>query len=304
VARNASGRRKVTGIVLVDKPAGQTSNRVLQRVKRLFDAAKAGHTGSLDPLATGMLPVCLGEATKISGLLLSARKTYRVGAVFGIATDTCDADGAVVDRAPAPERTWDEVAAALAEFCGPIEQTPPMYSALKHQGRRLYELARRGQEVERKARNVTIFRLALEAVDWPGIRFSVECSKGTYVRSLAVDIAARLETVGHVAALRRLSVAPFAEGQMVELARLEALAQQGFDVLDRELKPPDSALVDWPKLLLDDDQARRLCHGQQLAAQASWPTGRVRLYGPGRDFLGIGNVLGSGELKPQRLFVP
>jgi tRNA pseudouridine55 synthase len=299
----ASGRRKIAGIVLVDKPSGMTSNRVLQQIKRLFNAAKAGHTGSLDPLATGMLPICLGEATKISGLLLGASKTYRADVVFGIGTDTGDADGAVVERAPAAQRTWDDVASALAKFCGEIEQTPPMYSALKHHGRRLYELARRGEKVERKVRKVTIFRLALEGVDWPSIRFSVECSKGTYVRSLAEDIAAGLGTVGHVAALRRLSVAPYAERQMIKVARLEALAEQGLDVLDRELKPADSALVDWPKLLLDEGQSRRLRHGQCLPADVSWPAGRVRLYAPGQDFLGIGNVLATGELKPQRLFI-
>ncbi|HEY5566243.1 MAG TPA: tRNA pseudouridine(55) synthase TruB [Gammaproteobacteria bacterium] len=302
MTRNVSGRRKVTGIVLIDKPAGLTSNRVLQTVKRLFKAAKAGHTGSLDPLATGMLPVCLGEATKIAGLLLGARKTYRVEVVLGIATDTGDADGTVVESAPAGERTRDEIAAALTAFLGESEQTPPMYSALKHHGRRLYELARRGEEVERKPRAVTIHRIALEEIVWPRVSFVVECSKGTYVRSLAVDFASRLGTVGHVAALRRLSVAPYAEEQMIDVARLEALAEEGCDALDRVLLPADGALADWPELLLDDDQARRLRQGQCVPADVSWATGRVRLYAPGHDFMGVGNVLATGELKPQRLF--
>jgi tRNA pseudouridine55 synthase len=177
-----------------------------------------------------------------------------------------------------------------------------MYSALEHHGQRLYVLARRGEEVERKPRAVTIFRLALEAIEWPSVRFVVECSKGTYVRSLAVDFAARLGTVGHVAALRRLSVAPYAEQQMIEVARLEKLAEESLEALDRALLPADSALADWPMVTLDGDQARRLRQGQSVSADVSWPAGRVRLYAPGRDFVGVGNVLASGELAPQRLF--
>lgn len=304
MSARAKGRRKVAGIVLVDKPNGASSNRVLQVVKRLFAAEKAGHTGSLDPLATGMLPVCLGSATKVAGLLLDAQKSYRVNACFGAATDTGDADGAVVAESAASPRSREEVAAVLARFLGPIEQVPPMYSALKHRGRRLYELARRGEEIERPARAVTIHSLELEASEWPEIRFRVECSKGTYVRSLVEDLARELGTLGHVRALRRLAVGPYAETQMTGIDRLEALAAEGFDRLDRVLLPTDSALAGWPLVELDAEQARRLGHGQRIPAETGWPTGRVRLYGPEQEFLGVGHVIASGELKSQRLFLP
>jgi tRNA pseudouridine55 synthase len=296
-------RRDVGGIVLVDKPAGITSNRTLQIVKRIFMAAKAGHTGSLDPLATGMLPVCLGSATKVSGLLLDSAKTYRVTARLGVATDTGDADGAVIGENEAPALGGREVAAALAAFCGEIEQIPPMYSALKHHGRRLYELARRGKEVERAPRRVRISRLDLERVEWPHVEFVVACSKGTYVRSLVIDIAERLGTIGHVVALRRLEVEPFSESQMLDLARLRELAEQGVAALDQTLLPPDTALAAWPGLWLDADQARLISRGQRLTADPARPTGLVRLYSPGDRFLGIGEVLATGELRSRRLFL-
>jgi tRNA pseudouridine55 synthase len=302
-ARGEKVSRDVTGIVLLDKPAGITSNQALQRVKRLFGAAKAGHTGSLDPLATGMLPICLGEATKVSGLLLDAAKSYRVTAALGAATDTCDADGTVVERRPAPEIEASGIEAALAGFVGEIEQVPPMYSALKHKGRRLYELARRGEEVEREARRVTIYAIELEAVDWPVLEFRVDCSKGTYVRTLVVDLAARLGTVGHVRALRRLAVAPYAQSQMRDIADLEALAAEGWDRLDATLLPPDGALCAWPAIELDVEAALRLRQGQWLASDPARAPGRVRLYGEDGAFLGVGEVLATGELRPRRLFV-
>jgi tRNA pseudouridine55 synthase len=289
--------------VLVDKPTGLSSNRVLQKVKRFFAAEKAGHTGSLDPLATGMLPVCLGSATKVAGLLLDARKSYQVTASFGAATDTGDAEGTVIAESAAPPCSHEEVTAVFARFHGSIEQIPPMFSALKRQGRRLYSLARRGEHVEREARAVTIHRLELEAIAWPTIRFHVECSKGTYVRSLVVDLARDLGTLGHVKALRRLTVGPYSEEQMIGIDRLEALAAEGFAALDRVLLPAETALAGWPTIVLDAEQARRLSHGQRIAANASWPAGRVRLFGPKQDFLGVGNVLASGELRSQRLFL-
>jgi tRNA pseudouridine55 synthase len=297
-------RRKVAGIVLVDKPAGVTSNRVLQTLKRLFAAEKAGHTGSLDPLATGMLPVCLGSATKVAGLLLDARKSYRVGAKFGVATDTGDAEGKIVAESATPPRSREDVLAVFARFVGAIEQVPPMYSALKHQGRRLYSLARRGEEVVRQARAITIYAMELEEIEWPLLRFRVECSKGTYVRSLVTDIGKELGTFGHVTALRRLAVGPYSEAEMKGIDQLEALAAEGFEKLDSVLLPAETALAGWPAVVLNSEQARRLGHGQQVPADPSWPTGRVRLYGPAQVFLGVGNVLASGELKSQRLFLP
>jgi tRNA pseudouridine55 synthase len=300
----AIGRRKVAGIVLLDKPAGLTSNRALQAVKRLFGAEKAGHTGSLDPLATGLLPVCLGSATKVAGLLLDARKSYRVSAKLGAATDTGDAEGQIVAESPAPARSRDAALAVLARFVGAIEQVPPMYSALKHRGRRLYTLARRGEEVVRAPRAITIHALELEEIAWPMLRFRVECSKGTYVRSLVTDIARELGTLGHVTALRRLAVGPYSEAEMIGIERLEALAAEGFERLDRVLLAADTALTGWPTVALNAEQARLLGNGQRVPAEAGWPAGRVRLYGPEQVFLGVGNVLASGELKSQRLFLP
>jgi tRNA pseudouridine55 synthase len=187
---------------------------------------------------------------------------------------------------------------------GPIEQVPPMYSALKHRGRRLYSLARRGEEVARQARPVTIHSLALESIEWPALRFCVECSKGTYIRSLVTDIARELGTLGHVTALRRLAVGPYLEPEMNGIERLEALAAEGFEKLDSVLLPADTALAGWPTILLGAEQARRLSLGQRVPADPGWPIGRARLYGPETVFLGVGNVLASGELESQRLFLP
>jgi tRNA pseudouridine55 synthase len=300
----AIGRRRVAGIVLVDKPSGMTSNRVVQTLKRLFAAEKAGHTGSLDPLATGMLPVCLGSATKVAGLLLEARKSYRVWVRFGAATDTGDAEGDFIAESPAPPQPREFILSILARFVGSIEQVPPMYSALKHRGRRLYSLARRGEEVVRQARSITIHSLELESLEWPTLCFRVECSKGTYVRSLVADIARELGTLGYVTALRRLAVGPYSEAEMSRIDRLEALAAEGLAELDKVLRPADTALAGWPMVVLDTLQARRLSQGQRIPADAGWPAGRVRLYGPEQVFLGVGNVLASGELKSQRLFLP
>src|SRR5215471_3139735 len=232
--------RDVRGILLLDKSRGITSNRALQRVKRLYGAAKAGHTGSLDPLATGMLPICFGIATRLGAFLLDADKTYRVTARLGIATDTCDADGAVVERRDGPQPTEPELRAALGRFEGDIDQTPPMYSALKHEGQRLYRLARRGEVVTRATRRVSIYELVLERYSWPDAELLVRCSKGTYVRSLVVDLALSLGTVAHVAALRRLAVAPFEGEPMATFEELESLAgAEGLGALDSRLLPAD-----------------------------------------------------------------
>lgn len=301
---SAIGRREVTGIVLVDKPAGLTSNRVLQRVKRLFGAAKAGHTGSLDPAATGMLPVCLGAATKVCGLLLDARKTYRVAARFGVATDTGDADGEIVGRCERGPVTQSELAAAIEALRGESRQTPPMYSALKYKGRRLYELARRGQEVPREPRTITIDEIGLESYAWPEFEFRVTCSKGTYVRVLVTDIARALGTLAHVTRLRRLCVGPYREWQMHRVETLEAAADGGFDALDAHLLGIDSALTDYPSVSLDSESAERLGQGQRVALGPARGAcaGRVRVYAAGGRFVGIGEVDASGLLRPRRLF--
>jgi tRNA pseudouridine55 synthase len=292
-------RREVHGILLLDKPRGMTSNQALQRVKRLYGAAKAGHTGSLDPLATGMLPICFGEATKLTGFMLAADKCYEVTARLGIATDSGDADGRVIGEVPVPVLSDEAVREALARFIGKIDQIPPMYSALKHDGHRLYELARRGIEVCREARSVEIKELTLLRRVCEDLEFSARCSKGTYIRTLVEDVARSLGSVGHVTELRRLAVEPFSGHAMVTLAELETSPTAA---LDERLLPVDSALADWPQLIVDPEDAQRLTQGQTVAAEPSWPQTRVRLYAPGRRFFGIGEILPHRRLVPKRIF--
>lgn len=305
--RSSRLRRDVDGLLLLDKPSGPTSNAALQRVKWLFGARKAGHTGSLDPLASGMLPICFGEATKFAGYLLDADKTYRVQARFGVATDTGDAEGRPVATVDRPPVTAPELRAAMAGLTGPIRQVPPMYSALKHEGRRLYELARAGQEVPREAREVRILEFVLEEFDPLTPVFRVRCTKGTYIRTLVEDLALALGTVGHVIVLRRLSVAPFEGHRQWALAELEALAGPvaGPDVppgaLDACLEPVAAVLPGWPALELDARQAQRVGHGGIVAVSPGQAVGPVRLFGPGRHFLGVGDVLADRTLKPRRL---
>lgn len=300
-ARRRRGR-EVHGILLLDKPAGVTSNAVLQRVKRLFKAAKAGHTGSLDPLATGMLPICFGSGTKVSSFLLDDHKRYRVTGRLGIATDSGDADGAVVGEGPRIELGPEAVRDALARFAGEIEQTPPMRSALKHKGRRLYALAREGTEVPREARRVTIHAIELLGFEWPQMTFEVTCSKGTYVRTLVEDVAKALGTVGHVIQLRRLAVGPFEEQQMVSLETLEACAGEGLPALDGRLLPVDTALAGWPRVVVGAALCKALTQGQAVPAAPEWPRAWVRVYSPDDTFLGIGEVRMHDQLVPRRIF--
>lgn len=301
VSETGREQRRVDGIVLLDKARGATSNKALQQVKYLFAAAKAGHTGSLDPLATGMLPICLGEATKMSTFLLDAAKTYRVTGRLGIATDTGDADGRVVSRAEVPSVDAAAFCCVLEGFRGEIEQTPPMYSALKHRGQPLYKLARKGVEVERAPRVVRIHALELEA--WDGQRFTcrVGCSKGTYIRSLVMDIAAALGSVGHVEALRRLEVEPFSADDMLSLQALAQRRDAGMDALDATLLACDAALAAWPSVRLGPDSAAKLRQGQRPPAVPDWPVGPVRIYASGGEFLGIGDVDEAGRLVARRL---
>ena len=299
---NRPARRAVNGIVLLDKPAGSTSNQALQRVRRLYNAKKAGHTGSLDPLATGMLPVCLGTATKVCSYLLDARKRYCVTACLGEATDTGDAHGSVVGTSSAIEVSTDSVENVLAGFIGEYEQTPPMYSALKHKGQRLYKLARQGIEVPRKPRVVRVFQLQLRRLQSPELEFEVTCSKGAYVRTLVEDIARALGTLGHVRALRRTSVGPFGEAQMVDVLTLEDCAGEGPEALDRFLVPADRALTSWPRIEIPALQCEPFANGRAVPAEADWPRGQVRVYSRDGEFLGIGEVTGAGQLAPRRVF--
>jgi tRNA pseudouridine55 synthase len=292
--------RDVDGILLLDKPLGLSSNQALQRARRLYRAAKAGHTGSLDPLATGVLPLCFGQATKVSGLLLDADKTYEARLQLGARTSTGDAEGEVVERLPVPALARERVEAALAALTGPQDQLPPMYSALKRDGRPLYELARAGVEVERTPRRIVVHRLRLLALDAASLTFEVECSKGTYVRTLGEDVARALGTCGHLGALRRTAVAAFAGHPLQSLDGLEALA--GAEAaLDALLMPVDAALGAWPAVTLDAGGARDVLHGRATACATAAP-GAVRIYGPGEELLALGTVDASGtRVAPDRL---
>lgn len=299
-------KRRVTlpvdGLLLLNKPAGITSNRALQTVKHLLNARKAGHTGSLDPAATGMLPLCFGEATKVCAYLLDAEKTYRVVATLGISTDTGDADGAVTGTAAAPELTPAEWASLLEEFIGDSQQIPPMYSALKRNGRRLYELARQGEVVEREPRNVHISELVLLEARGPRLVFRVRCSKGTYVRTLVEDIAARAGTIAHTANLHRESVGSFLAEDMLDLSAVSELADSDDEALRGMLLPPDAALAAWSAVTLSGSRAQEFCGGRAISA-ATEATGMLRVYAESGRFLGIGEADSDGGVLPRRIFL-
>jgi tRNA pseudouridine55 synthase len=291
--------RAVDGILLLDKPQGLSSNAALQRARGVFRALKAGHAGSLDPLATGMLPVCFGQATKVCGYLLNSRKSYQVAALLGIKTDSADADGQVIEQQPVPGFNEVMVQSVLQGFIGAQQQVPPMVSALKHQGRRLYELARSGESIERAPRDIVIEQLTLLAFSASTLEFEVRCSKGTYVRSLVEDIAARLGTVGHVTLLRRTQVDPFDASRMIGLDKLADLSLPELDAL---LLPADGALAEMPPLSLDAARTTELFHGKPLTGLAGVSAGLWRAYGPEQRFLGIVRCDESAVVRAERLF--
>ncbi|QRP65258.1 tRNA pseudouridine(55) synthase TruB [Rhodanobacter sp. FDAARGOS 1247] len=257
--------RDLHGIVLLDKPLGLSSNQALQAVRRLLRASKGGHTGALDPLATGLLPLCFGEATKLAGSLLGARKAYLAECRLGITTDTADSEGEIVRQLPVPPLDAAAIETALARLRGRILQVPPMYSALKHDGERLYAKARRGEVVDVPAREVDVHRLELLERDGETLRLLVECGSGTYVRSLAVDLGEDLGCGAHLTALRRIWVEPFREPQMVTLAQLEQAAEQGDEALLAWLLPVSAGLSDLPVLHLDEAQSMAISRGQQIS---------------------------------------
>lgn len=305
-AVKSGGRRKaaVNGVLLLNKPAGMSSNQALQKVKRLLNARKAGHTGSLDPAATGMLPLCFGEATKICAYLLDADKAYRVVARLGVTTDTGDADGEITGTAAVPELDRADWETILQGFEGDIEQVPPMYSALKKDGKRLYELARKGETVERQPRPVTIHRIELLEAAGSRLVFRVRCSKGTYVRTLVEDIARKAGTVAHTARLHRESVGDFPVGSMLELGDAEDAAAVGPEHLKSMLIPADQALTGWPTCHVPAADEDRFCGGQIVACDEQG-TGLVRVYGESGRFLGIGELSGAaGRVAPKRIFLP
>ena len=292
--------RAVNGILLLDKPQGLSSNKALQQVKNLYKAAKAGHTGSLDPLATGVLPLCFGEATKVSAFLLDADKRYQVRIKLGETTTTADAEGDVLQSRSFDAVTQSQIDQALESFTGPQQQLPPMFSAVKHQGERLYKLARQGMEVERKPRDITIYELNQLAFDLPYLDLDVSCSKGTYVRTLAEDIGEFLGCGAHVAQLRRTAVGGFT-GESLPLEQLEAVAEQGLSALDELLLPMDIALGDWPAIDLNSDLEFYIRQGQPVMVSKAPANGFLRLYGPGDRFLGIGFIQSDGRVAPKRL---
>lgn len=290
-------KRKVDGVLLLDKPVGLTSNTALQKARRLYDAAKAGHTGTLDPFATGLLPLCFGEATKFSQFLLEADKLYRAEVKLGLRTSSGDLDGEIIATAPV---RIDEAAlrAALRPFMGEIEQVPPMHSALKHQGRPLYEYARKGMEIPRKARRVQVHALELEALHGDICTLRVHCGKGFYVRALADDLGQNLGCGAHLVGLRRLAVAGFSIAEALTLDGLAAMAEGERDAL---LRPADTLIIDLPAVTLDIEAEWQMLHGQAVWQPRLAVGERYRLYGAQGAFLGAAEVNSEGKLAPKRL---
>ena len=295
--------RAVNGILVLDKPVGMGSNETLQQVKRLYRARKAGHTGSLDRLASGVLPICFGEATKLSGYLLNADKHYVATFQLGVTTSTGDAEGAVVSQRPVPAFTASAIERAAAGFRGRIEQIPPMHSALKHKGKRLYQLAHAGIVVERQPREVTIHRFDVVRTEAEQVEVEVVCSKGTYIRTLAEDFGEALGCGANVKALRRVGAGPFTAGDMLELSTLESLFEQGPRALDDLLRPMESAVSQWPSVELSEGMAFYLCKGQPVLVPHAPTEGWVRIHAERAGFIGVGEVLDDGRIAPRRLFV-
>jgi tRNA pseudouridine55 synthase len=293
--------RPLDGILLLDKPAGMSSNQALQRVRHLFRAEKAGHTGSLDPLATGLLPICFGEATKIAGHLLGNRKAYETIAKLGVTTDTDDADGQTLRQRQVPALSLAQVELAVQPIVGRISQRPPIYSALKQGGEPLYAKARRGEAIEVPEREVEVDSIEVLDIQPDAVRLRIACGSGTYVRSLVRDLGEALGCGAHVAELRRLWVDPFREPRMVTLEAIEAAAGQGDAALDALLLPVDAGLAGWPEVRLDASQALRLGQGQFVDLDSDL-AGEVHVRDVAGRSLGLGEIDSAGVLRPKRLF--
>lgn len=296
--------RDIHGVFLLDKPQGMSSNDIMQKVKRIFQANKAGHTGALDPLATGMLPICLGEATKFSQFLLDADKRYLVTAKLGERTDTSDAEGQVVDTREVKVKT-PEILTALEQFRGDILQVPTMFSALKHNGKPLYEYARQGITVEREARPITIFELNFIEYNAPYLTLEVHCSKGTYIRTLVDDLGEVLGCGAHVTMLRRTAVADYPTEKMLDWHALQSLAeQQDLSSLDALLLPMDTAVAKLPALTLNESQTQGIGFGQRIKFDnPNRLQGQVRLFSYENRFLGVAVIDENNVIRPQRLVV-
>jgi tRNA pseudouridine55 synthase len=287
--------RSLDGVLLFDKPLELSSNDALQKVRRLYQAEKAGHTGTLDPLATGLLPICFGEATKFSNALLDADKTYRALLCLGQTTTTGDAEGDITSEHPV-ELDQADIDAVLVKFRGEILQLPPMHSALKHQGKPLYEYIRKGETIERELRSVVIHELQLNGFSGNEMDITVRCSKGTYIRTLAEDIGAALGCGAHLIGLRRTAIAHFDLKDAYTLQQLEAMTESERDDC---MLPIESLMPELPKLQLDDVQIKRLAQGQRLGLDTGLPDGKIRLHGP-QGFIGLGSLQGR-RLAPDRL---
>lgn len=292
-------KRDVSGVLLLDKPVGITSNTALQIAKRLYRAAKAGHTGTLDPMASGLLPLCLGEATKFAQYPTDADKTYEVVIKLGETTDTGDADGQILSQRPVAVSRAD-IERVVSQFTGPIMQTPPMYSALKHQGQALYKYARKGIEIERAPRAVTLHQIELLGFDVETLSIRAHCSKGTYIRVLAEDIGEQLGCGAHLIGLRRTQVGAFNLTEAITLDALEALPETE---RDSKLLPPDSLVASLPEIALDQDAAYYLRQGQAIWLPKLPLHQRFRIYDEKHVFIGVGEVGDEGKLQPSRLLV-
>ena len=289
--------------MLLDKGQGLSSNAALQEVKHLFEAAKAGHTGSLDPLATGVLPLCLGEATKVSQFLLDSEKAYRARIKLGVRTDSGDRDGNVVSQADASQVSKHEIKQELERLTGVIQQVPPMHSAIKRNGVPLYQLARKGIEVEREAREVEIYGIGLLRTEGDEIEIEVSCSKGTYIRTLVDDLGERLGCGAHVSGLRRTQAGTFLEPQCVTIEKLKQIKEtEGLMGLDRILVPMDRAVERLPAVRLPSIAAESVQHGQSVLVRHLPAEGLVRLY-EGEQFIGIGVIDDDGKVAPRRLVI-
>lgn len=295
--------RNVHGIVLLNKAAGLTSNAALQQVKRLYDANKAGHTGSLDPLATGVLPLCLGEATKVSQFLLDSDKKYRATIKFGVRTDTADSEGEVIASCDDFELSERKIKSALTAFVGDIEQVPPMYSALKVDGVPLYKMARKGQVIERQSRSITVHSIDLVRFEDDEVVLEIACSKGTYIRTIADDLGQSLGCGAHITGLHRMQAGAFSEEQCFSLDELVATnSEHGFLGIDELLIPMDEAIKELPEVVLPSITADHIKNGQPVVARHLPAEGLVRLY-ENEQFIGIGSINDDGMVAPKRLVV-
>jgi len=294
-------RRDVNGVLLLNKPKGITSNDALQIVKRIYNAKKAGHTGSLDKPATGMLPLCLGEATKFTSYLLNADKHYIANCKLGVITTTADSTGDVIKTSDVPDLNEKKLRRVLSEFTGNIQQIPPMFSAIKRNGKRLYELAYEGKVVEREPREVSIYNIELISLSDDEFSISVHCSKGTYIRTLAEDIGNRIGCGGHILDLERTSVSYYSSKNMISMDDLYDCAETGEQELDKLLLPVDSIINDIPEITLTNSSTHYITNGQAVMVPHAPTEGLIKIYNENHDFMGVGEILEDGRVAPRRL---